>query len=117
MVQMKKVTRSGRSFREAMNKYLQDGTPYEVSAVKEMVSKLTTDHTSMEAGGRETRSFDEAKKAHGSDVKPAFRTEEVDEDEAELKEAVKTIAKLEAELAQLQGKAVKDPASPSTVSA
>lgn len=37
--------------------------------------------------------------------------------EAELNEAVKVIAKLEAELAQLQGKAVKDPASPSTVSA
>lgn len=46
---------------EAMNTYLQDGTPYEVSAIKEMVSKLTTDHTSMEAGGRETRSFDEAR--------------------------------------------------------
>jgi len=74
----------------------------------------------MEAGGRETRSFDEAKRhtaSGGGDVKPALRTEAVDEDEAELNEAVKVIAKLEAELAQLQGKAVKDPASPSTVSA
>jgi len=103
---LQKVTRSGKAFRQAMAQYLQDGTPYEVQAVKEMVEKLTTDSSSMEAGGRETRSFDEAKRKGSEHGKAARENKpQAETDDADLEEAVKMIAKLEAQLAQFEGKA------------
>lgn len=88
--------------------------------MQELVSKLSKEKESLEAGGNETKSFDEAKKkwsffgkgTANSDAKAAPPPDEPDED-AELDVAYRKIDELEAKLLPLRQKR----GSPETVAA
>lgn len=101
---LKTVTKTGSSFREAMKGYLRDGTPYEVVAVKEMVSKLMREKDSLDAGGRETASFNNAKKHQAGGEQSNTVTAVVDEpdEDAELDMALKRIDALQQTLRKLR---------------